>query len=83
MRSPAVLKTLSDIFFNRPEDFPLGSEVYLRLLGGAGEEGFAELVQLAKHPITRKRKVVAQAFGALASRDGLPSLLMLLSGAFS
>ena len=77
-RSPAVLKTLSDIFFNRPEDFPLGSEVYLRILGDAGEAGFAELVQLAKHPIARKRKVVAQAFGALATRGGLPSLLMLL-----
>ncbi len=77
-RSLAVLKTLSDIFFNRPEDFPLGSEVYLRILGDSGEEGFAELVQLAKHPIARKRKVVAQALGALAIRDGLPSLLMLL-----
>ncbi len=77
-RSLAVLKTLSDIFFNRPEDYPLGSEVYLRFLGAAGEEGFAELVQLAKHPIARKRKVVAQAFGALGKPEGRPCLLMLL-----
>ena len=76
--SRTVLKAVSDIFFNRPEDYPLGSEVYLRILGAAGEEGFAELVQLAEHPIARKRKVVAQALGELGVREGLASLLKLL-----
>ena len=76
--SSAVLRTLADIFFNRPEDYPLGSEIYLRILGDSGEEGFAELVVLAEHPVARKRKVVANAFGTLGRAEGLPSLLRLL-----
>ena len=77
-RSRPVLEALADIFFNRPEDFPLGSDVYLRILGESGEAGFALLVMLGDHPIARKRKVVANAFGKLASADGLPTLLLLL-----
>ncbi len=77
-RSPAVLRALSDIFFNRPEDFPLGSEVYLRILGDSGEEGLASLIELAEHPISRKRKVVAHVLGELRIRDVLPALLKLL-----
>ena len=70
--------TLADIFYNRPEDFPLGSEVYLRVLGSSGERGFDELRQLAKHPISRKRKIVARTLGSLANPEGVKTLLELL-----
>jgi hypothetical protein len=70
--------TLADIFFNRPEDYPLGSEVYLRTLGRSGPNGFAELVELAKHPISRKRKVVAHTLGELRKPEGVAPLLVLL-----
>ena len=70
--------TLSDVFFNRPEDYPLGSEVYLRMLGTSGPNGFLELLELSKHPVSRKRKVVANTLGDLRNSDGVPSLLELL-----
>jgi hypothetical protein len=70
--------TLTDIFFNRPEDYPLGSEVYLRVLGSSGERGFEELRQLAKHPVSRKRKIVAKTLGKLANPQGVKTLLELL-----
>lgn len=58
-----VRRTLSDVFYNRPETYPLGSQVYLRVLGRLGREGFEELLELARHPITRKRVAVARALG--------------------
>ncbi len=70
--------TLADIFFNRPEDFPLGSEVYLRTLGNSGPRGFGELVELSKHPISRKRKVVANTLGELRKPEGVEPLVVLL-----
>ncbi|HVR73845.1 MAG TPA: HEAT repeat domain-containing protein [Planctomycetota bacterium] len=76
--STQVRHALADIFFNRPEDCPLGSEVYLRVLGLAGEEGFKSLIELAEHPVSRKRRVVASTLGHLGDRRGLPSLLKLL-----
>jgi hypothetical protein len=69
---------LVDIFYNRPEDYPLGSEVYLSCLGSSGPDGFAELLELAKHPIARKRKVVANTLGELRKQEGLSTLLELL-----
>jgi len=48
--SKEVRLTLADLFFNRPEDYPLGSEVYLRVLGRSGPNGLRELLELAKHP---------------------------------
>lgn len=73
-----VRETLSDIFYNRLEDYPLGSEVYLRVLGKFGPEGFAEVLKLSDHPISRKRKVVAHTLGELRRKDGIRALLKLL-----
>lgn len=70
--------TLADIFYNRPEDYPLGSEIYLRVLGGSGKRGFEELLELAKHPVSRKRKIVARTIGDLADAGGVKTLLELL-----
>ena len=76
--SEELRRTLSDIFYNRPEDYPLGSELYLRLLGRSGNEGFQELVELSKHPVARKRKVVARTLGELYDPRGRPTLLELI-----
>src|SRR5206468_12917087 len=38
--SADIRATLIDLFQKRPEEFPLGSEVYLRVLGQSGDEGF-------------------------------------------
>lgn len=73
-----VRETLVDVFYNRPEDYPLGSEVYLRVLGRLGSEGFAAIQELATHPITRKRSIVARTLGDLKDRRGVPTLLHLL-----
>jgi len=70
--------TLADIFYNRPEDYPLGSEVYLRVLGQSGASGFKDLLELAKHPISRKRKIVANTLGELKDSKGVNALLELL-----
>ncbi|MEM7231974.1 MAG: hypothetical protein AAF517_07370, partial [Planctomycetota bacterium] len=43
--SAELKEVLKDIFFQRPEDFPLGSEVYLRVLGCLGDEGFEKLLE--------------------------------------
>jgi hypothetical protein len=69
---------LADLFFNRPEDFPLGSEVYLRVLGGLGEDGFRRLEELATHPVTKKRGCVAKTLGELADPRAVQPLLVLL-----
>ncbi|MCH2373585.1 MAG: HEAT repeat domain-containing protein [Planctomycetes bacterium] len=76
--SSALVEAIADIFFHRPEDYPLGSEVYLRVLAESGEEGFAKLLNLAEHPISRKRRTVAQTLGAVADARGTSSLLKLL-----
>src|SRR5688572_3434904 len=76
--SPELRNTLADIFYNRPEDYPLGSEVYLRVLGLSGPQGFEKLLELAKHPISRKRKIIANILGELKNKAALPSLLVLL-----
>ncbi len=76
--SDAVRRALADIFYNRMEDYPLGSEVYLRVLGQSGDEGFDHLIELSSHPIARKRASVADALGRLEDRRGLPPLLRLL-----
>jgi HEAT repeat protein len=76
--SADVRRTLVEIFYNRPEDYPLGSEVYLKALGLSGEEGFQDLMDLASHPVSRKRKVVASTLGELKKPEGLATLLLLL-----
>lgn len=76
--SPEVRETLADLFYNRPEDYPLGSEVYLRVLGRSGKEGFSKLLELADHPVSRKRKVVANTLGELRRPEGVGTLLKLL-----
>jgi len=76
--SPELRATLYDFFYNRPEDYELGSQVYLRVLAMLGPEGFQSLDELAKHPITRKRKHVARALGELESTAGAQTLLFLL-----
>jgi HEAT repeat protein len=75
--SKEVRETLSDFFFNRPEDYELGSQVYLRVLGKLGREGFKELTDQAKHPITRKRAHVARTLGELRDERGVATLLLL------
>ena len=76
--SPELRASLSELFFERPEDFPLGSEVYLNVLGQLGTEGFENLLKLAEHPISRKRKVVAATLGKLQNPAGLGALLVLV-----
>src|SRR6185503_17724198 len=76
--SPDLLFTLSDLFEKRPEEFPLGSEVYLKILGRAGAEGFRMLCDLHSQPITRKRKHVARTLGELGQAEGLEPLFLLL-----
>jgi len=73
-----VQATLVDIFEKRPEDFSLGSEVYLRVLGRSGEEGFQKVLDLHNIPFVRKRKHVAMSLGKLGKREGLDTLLVLL-----
>ncbi len=77
--SEALRSTLSDFFSRRPEDFELGSEICLRVLGRLGEDGFARLLDLAKHPITRKRRHVAAILGKLCDGQpgGVETLLLL------
>lgn len=70
--------TLADVFYNRPEDFPLGSQVFLRVLASFGPEGFQELLELAGHPIARKRRVVAETLGDLRDHRAVATLLTLL-----
>jgi hypothetical protein len=76
--SAELRATLADIFYNRPEDYPLGSEVYLKTLGRAGGDGFERLLELARHPVSRKRKAVAGTLGQLRDPRGVPALLELL-----
>jgi hypothetical protein len=68
----ALRETLQDIFFHRPEDYPLGSQIYLRVLGQLGDDGFSRLLELARHPITRKRLAVAKALGEPTAGSALP-----------
>jgi hypothetical protein len=77
--SEALRSTLSDFFSQRPEEFELGSEICLRVLGRLGEDGFARLRELAKHPITRKRRHVAATLGKLSDGQpgGVETLLIL------
>jgi len=76
--SNEVRETLADFFFNRPEDYELGSQIYLRVLGKLGDDGFAKLAEQAKHPVTRKRRHVAEALGGLRDPRGMETLLLLV-----
>lgn len=78
--SEALRATLSDFFSQRPEEFELGSQICLRVLAQLGEDGFARLLELAKHPITRKRRHVAATLGKVCEDQpgGVESLLMLV-----
>ena len=71
-------EVLADVFTNRPEDFPLGSEVYLRILGVSGASGFEKLTGLASHPHRLKRRHVATSLGKLGNPEGLSTLEKLL-----
>lgn len=77
--SEPLRATLSDFFSQRPEDFELGSQICLRVLGNLGEEGFSMLLDLAKHPVTRKRRHVASILGELCGDrpGGIETLLLL------
>ena len=76
--SSELRATLADLFYNRPEDYPLGSIVYLDVLGRSGPAGFGDLCELATHPVSRKRKVVATTLGKLANPEGRDTLFALL-----
>lgn len=69
---------IADIFKKRPEDFPLGSEVYLRILGSLDDAGFQIVCDLHKHPQSLKRRHVAAALGRLKKPEGLETLVQLL-----
>ena len=77
--SEALRETLSDFFSQRPEEFELGSQICLRVLGRLGDEGFSMLLDLAKHPVTRKRRHVATVLGELCGGrpGGIETLLLL------
>lgn len=75
--SAAGREVLADIFEKRPEDFPLGSEVYLRVLGRSGPEGFQKVCDLARHPQRLKRCHVARSLGRLRRPEALSVLLQL------
>jgi len=77
--SEALRETLSDFFSQRPEEFELGSQIYLRVLGRLGDEGFSMLLDLAKHPVTRKRRHVATVLGEICEGrpGGIETLLLL------
>ncbi|MFP6737949.1 MAG: HEAT repeat domain-containing protein [Planctomycetota bacterium] len=77
--SEALRETLSDFFSQRPEEFELGSQIYLRVLGRLGDEGFSMLLDLAKHPVTRKRRHVATVLGDICEGrpGGIETLLLL------
>ncbi len=76
--TPNVQATLVDIFEKRPEDFALGSEVYLRVLGRSGDEGFRMVTDLYTVPFVRKRKHVAMSLGKLGRPEGVDTLLVLI-----
>ncbi len=76
--SDDVQEVLADVFSRRPEDFPLGSEVYLRILGNAGDDGYARLCDLHSHPQRLKRRHVAVVLGKLGNPQGLETLIKLL-----
>lgn len=77
--SEVLRETLSDFFSQRPEEFELGSQICLRVLGRLGDEGFSMLLDLAKHPVTRKRRHVAAVLGELCGdrKAGIETLLLL------
>ncbi len=75
---PDLEEVLADLFEKRPEEFPLGSQVYLRRLGRAGAAGFRRLADLHRLPAVRKRKHVAEALGKLGSAEAIDTLLVLL-----
>jgi HEAT repeat protein len=76
--SPDVRAALADIFEKRPEEFPLGSEVYLRVLARSGPEGFRQVLDLHSIPFVRKRKQVALCLGKLGRPEAIDTLLVLL-----
>ena len=77
--SESLRATLSDFFSQRPEEFELGSQICLRVLGRLGDEGFSMLLDLAKHPVTRKRMHVASILGETCGDrpGGIKTLLLL------
>jgi hypothetical protein len=73
-----VRAVIADVFQSRPEDFPLGSEVYLMMLGGLDDEGFRTVCGFHSHPQRLKRRHVALALGKLGRREGLDTLIQLV-----
>jgi hypothetical protein len=73
-----VQEVLVDVFEKRPEDFPLGSKVYLGVLGRAGDQGFQRVCAQYKNPQRSKRHHVAVVLGKLRETEGLETLLQLM-----
>lgn len=73
-----IREVLVDVFQRRPEDFPLGSEIYLRVLGSLDDDGFAMVRDLHSHPHRLKRRHVAVALGKLGRTEALDTLVKLL-----
>jgi hypothetical protein len=74
---PDVRAALVDIFEKRPEEFALGSEVYLRILGRSGPDGFRQMAEQHKNPMHRKRIHVARCLGKLRRPEGIDPILIL------
>jgi hypothetical protein len=76
--SANVRAVLGDVFAKRQEEFALGSQVYLRILGHSGDEGFQQVCDFHGHPQRIKRCHVARALGELGRPEGIEVLLKLL-----
>lgn len=77
-RDGTVREILSDIFEKRPEDFALGSQIYLRVLAGAGPEGMQMVCDQHSNPQLLKRCHAARALGERGEPAGLDVLVNLL-----
>ncbi len=73
-----VQEVLGELFEKRSEEFSLGSEVYLRVLGKADEEGLKKVCDYHNYPMTTKRSQVAKALAQLGDQRSLDALLVLL-----
>lgn len=69
---------LGDLFEKRPEEFPLGSQVYLRVLVHSGQDGFLQVCSFHTNPLTTKRCHVARSLGQAGRHESLEVLERLL-----
>lgn len=76
--NPEIQAVIADIFEKRSEEFTLGSEIYLRVLGQSDEEGLKRVCAYHDYPMKTKRIQVARVLAQLGDRRSLDALLVLL-----